>query len=139
MRPLVCGGKGSGIVASMAADDLGAPISYLVLEEGADVYSSDRERVGKVEHVLAAEEEDIFDGVVIDTETGPGGWRFADAPQVTEIHERGVLLAIPAAEVKSLPEPSANPAALEHHGAEDAEGRLEAKLRRAWDLISGNY
>jgi hypothetical protein len=119
--------------------DLGAPISYLVLEKGTDVYGSDREPIGKVEHVLADAEDDIFDGIVIDIAPGPGGWRFADAPVVAEIHERGVVLAIPAAEADSLPEPSENPAALEHHGAEDAPSPLQAKLRRAWDLISGNY
>jgi hypothetical protein len=123
----------------VAGDDLGDPISYLVLEEGTAVFSSDGERVGKVEHVLAAEEEDIFDGIVIDTAAGPGGWHFADAPQVDSIHERGVVLTIPAAEVPSLPKPSANPTALEHHGVEDTESPLQAKLRRAWDFISGKY
>ena len=123
----------------MANDDLGAPISYMVLAKGTPVLSSDGERVGAVEHVLADVEEDIFDGIVVDTREGPGGWRFADAPQIAEIHERGVVLTVPAAECASLPEPSANPAAVEHRGAEDTEGGLEHKLRRAWDLISGNY
>jgi hypothetical protein len=123
----------------VAGDELGDPVSYLVLREGTDVLSSDGERVGKVEHVLAVEEEDIFDGIVIDTAAGPGGWRFADASQVASIHERGVVLSVPAAEVASLPEPRANPATLEHHGGEDADSPLEAKLRRAWDFISGRY
>jgi len=123
----------------VAQNDYGEPISYLVLEQGIDVYSSDGERVGRVEHVLAAEDEDIFDGIVIDTEPGAGGWRFADAPYVDHIYEHGVVLGLAAAEVEALPEPSENPTALDHHGEEDSDSPLTAKLRRAWDLISGNY
>ena len=123
----------------MTDGDHGAPISYLVLEEGTDVYSADGDRVGTVEHVLADAEDDIFDGIVIDTRDGPGGWRFADAPHVDAIYERAVVLTVPAADAAALPEPSENPAALEHRGVEDTESPLEAKLRRAWDLISGRY
>ena len=119
--------------------DLGAPISYLVLDKGLPVYDPDGSEVGKVEHVLAAPEEDIFDGIVIDTAPGPGGWRFADAEQVTELHERGVLLRVGA---QALPEPSENPAAMDVDPAEEEERtgrRLEEKLKRAWDYITGNY
>jgi hypothetical protein len=119
--------------------DLGEPVSYLVLEPGADVYSADGERVGAVEHVLADEENDIFDGIVIDTEPGPGGLRFADAPDVAQIRDKGVVLGLVAAEVENLPKPEPNPAVMEQHGDEDTESPLQAKLRRAWDLISGNY
>ncbi len=99
--------------------------------------SADGERVGVVEHVLADEEADIFDGIVIDTQLGPGGLRFADAPQVTEIREDAVVLAVPAAEVEGLPEPQPAPAVMEHHGVEDAESPLQHKLRRAWEIVSG--
>jgi hypothetical protein len=118
--------------------DLGAPISYLVLEKGLPVYDPDGGDVGKVEHVLAAPEEDIFDGIVIDTGPGPGGWRFADAEQVAELHERGVLLQVGA---QALSEPSQNPAAMDVDPAEEERTgrRLEEKLKRAWDYISGNY
>jgi uncharacterized protein YrrD len=120
-----------------AMDDLGAPSSYLALAEGVPVFSSDGRELGKVEHVLAAPEEDIFDGFVIDTSVLPGGHRFVDAPEVDEIFERGVVLKIDAAAAERLPEPSANPGVLEV-GAEDMvpDGR-HRKLRRAWDLISG--
>ncbi len=120
-----------------AMDDLGSPSSYLVLSEGIDVYSSDGESLGKVEHVLAVPEDDIFDGFVIDTSVLPGGHRFVDAPEVEEIFERGVVLKIDAAAARELPEPSQNPGALEV-GADDMvpSGKHE-KLRRAWDLISG--
>jgi hypothetical protein len=119
--------------------DLGEPVSYLVVEPGADVYSADGEHVGTLQHVLADEENDIFDGIVIDTERGSGGLRFADAPEVAECRERGIVLTLTAAEAGNLPKPEANPAVMEHHGDEGSESALQAKLRRAWDLISGKY
>jgi uncharacterized protein YrrD len=119
--------------------EYGQPRSYLEADEGVDVISSDGQRVGALEHVLADDQSDIFDGIVIDTATGPGGHRFVDAPEVSEFREHAVLLTITAAEVESLPEPSANPAVMQHGGEEDSEGRLAQKLRRAWDLISGRY
>jgi uncharacterized protein YrrD len=121
-------------------EDLGAPSSYLSLGKGADVYSSDGEKVGKVEHVLAAPDADIFDGIVLDTSVLPGGHRFVDADQVEEIFERGVLLKIDQAAAEQLPEPSENPATMEVSADDVGEGgedRLKRKLRRAWDLISG--
>ena len=99
--------------------------------------SSDGERVGTVQHVLRDEETDIFDGIVIDVRLGPGGLRFVDAPDVGEIREDAVVIAVPAAQVDQLPEPSANPAVMESHGVEDSEGKLEHKLRRAWEIVSG--
>ena len=90
-------------------EDLGAPASYLTLAEGVPVYSSDGEELGKVEHVLADPDVDVFDGIVLDTSVLPGGRRFADATQVAEIYERGVVLTLEAAAAERLPEPSANP------------------------------
>ncbi|HVE69202.1 MAG TPA: hypothetical protein VNB64_11525 [Solirubrobacteraceae bacterium] len=116
--------------------DLGAPVSYLVLETGVPVYDSARSEVGRVEHVLAAEEEDIFDGIVIDGRAGPGGWRFADADQIGALYERGVVLAVGA---DALHDPEAAPGVLEADPGEAQESPLAARLRRAWDLISGNY
>ena len=113
------------------------PASYLTLEPGADVISADGERVGTVEHVLRDEETDIFDGIVIDVRLGPGGLHFVDAPEVGEIREGSVTIAVPAAQVENLPKPSANPAVMESHGVEDSESRLEHKLRRAWEIVSG--
>ena len=57
-------------------EDLGAPSSYLELGKGAECFSCDGEKVGKVEHVLAVPEDDIFDGIVLDTSVLPGGHRF---------------------------------------------------------------
>jgi hypothetical protein len=84
-------------------EDLGDPISYLVAKRGIPVFSSDGEKVGRVSKVLAAPEANMFDGILFDTGWGPGSRRFVDAPEVSQIHERGVILGIPAAEVESLP------------------------------------
>src|SRR4051812_34198366 len=124
---------------SPVMSDYGAPTSYLEVETGIDVMSADGERVGTLEHVLADENADIFDGIVIDVSAGPGGHGFVDAPEVSELRERAVLLPLPAAAIENLPEPSANPAVMEHGGEEDAESPVAQKLRRAWDLISGRY
>lgn len=118
-------------------DDLGAPISFLTLSKGVQVYSSDDEEVGKVEYVLSAPNIDIFDGIVLDTSVLPGGHRFVDAPEVAEIYERGVVLSIDAAAAKNLPEPSANPGSLDVDPADLVGSERHGKLRRAWDLISG--
>src|SRR5215217_5630691 len=85
--------------SAMAADsveDLGAPASYLTLQEGCRCYSSDGEDLGKVAHVLADPDVDLFDGFVLDTSVLPGSHRFVDADQVASIHERGVVLAVDA-------------------------------------------
>lgn len=119
-------------------DDLGAPSSYLAVQPGVPVYSSDGKKLGEVEHVLSVPDDDIFDGIVLDTSVLPGGHRFVDAPEVGEIYERGVVLKIDAAAAEKLPEPSANPGSIEV-GADDVVDDRHGKLRRAWDLISGDY
>jgi uncharacterized protein YrrD len=122
-------------------EDLGNPSSYRVLAEGTPVYSSDAEKLGEVEHVLCDQEIDIFDGLVIDQSVLPGGHRFADATQVEEVYDRGVVLSIDAAAAESLPEPEKSAAALEVTGEDFAErewdDELEGKLKRAWDFLSG--
>jgi uncharacterized protein YrrD len=75
-------------------DDLGDPISYLMLEKGADVYANDGEKLGKVAEVRADTERDIFDGIVLDrTPLRPGGHELITADRIESIFERGVLLA----------------------------------------------
>ena len=119
--------------------DLGNPASYLVLGDGTPVLSSDGREVGKVEHVLADADSDLFDGVIVDMRAGPGGHRFADASQVEAIYERGVVLAMTAAAAEELPVPSENPAALEASPDDTTPDDLKDKLKRAWDYLSGNY
>lgn len=118
--------------------DLGPPVSYLVLDKGTPVFSSDGEKVGAVTHVLADEAEDVFDGVVIEEHWGKSGHRFVDADQIAEIHEGGVVLKLDAAAAQQLPKPSPNPAVIRDDPT-DAGTSLGQKLRRAWDHISGNY
>jgi uncharacterized protein YrrD len=120
-------------------DDIGAPGSYMTLVAGVPVYSRDGERLGEVEHVLAEPEKDIFDGIVFEADPLTGGHRFVDAPEVERIHERGVVIALDASDAERLPEPSENPATMSASPDDTAEGELERKLRRAWDLISGRY
>ena len=84
--------------------DEGAPIAYTVLEAGVPVLTSDGEQIGTVQHVIAAPEKDIFDGLVIDTKAH--GKRFVDAEHVGSIHEHGVDLRIDAATAENLPAPA---------------------------------
>lgn len=113
----------------------GAPGSYLTLESGTPVVASDGQEVGTVEHVLAAPEEDIFDGLVV--RTGDGR-RFVEGPLVDEIYERAVVLTVPAADVARLPDPSENPDGMGGDPADAASEGLGDKLRRAWRLVSGD-
>jgi uncharacterized protein YrrD len=108
--------------------------SYLTLSEGTPVLATGGQHVGTVQHVLADVEEDIFDGLVIDTRFGPGGRRFVDAPHVAGITDDAVTLALTEREVEQLPEPTANPAVLE---ADPVPPDLGDKLKRAWDMITG--
>ncbi len=119
--------------------DPGLPISYEVLERGTAVYSSEGEQVGTVAHVLAAEEVDIFEGIVILEHRGRSGHRFVEAEDIADMYERAVMLRLDRAAAERLPEPSANPAVMHDDPAEGGSGALAEKLRRAWDHISGNY
>jgi sporulation protein YlmC with PRC-barrel domain len=75
-------------------DDLGLPISYLVLEKGAAVYTSAGEKLGKVVEIRADMRNDIFDGIVVDrSPLLPGGEELITADRIEEIFERGVVLA----------------------------------------------
>ncbi len=86
------------------AMDEGAQIAYTVLERDVPVYASDGTEVGKVRRVVAAQDQDIFHGIVITT--GPLRHSFAAADQVAELHEHGVNLSIDAAEAAALPPPA---------------------------------
>lgn len=118
-------------------DDLGEPISYLTLNRNVPVYSSDGKRVARVVRVLREPRADMFDGIIIDTTAGPGGHKFVDAPEVGQIHERGVVLEIDAAEVQKLPQPRANPGSLSVGPSDLVKGGGPGFFRRAWDRLSG--
>jgi uncharacterized protein YrrD len=106
-------------------EDVGAPISYLVLQDGTPVYDRSGDRVGTVEHVLADDRQDVFHGLVVSTRDGH---RYAPAKMVDGLFERAVILAKPAGE---LPEPSADPAA-----EAVADKGLGDQLKRAWDWVT---
>ena len=126
-----------------AEEPAAEPSSYLTLEAGTKVLSSDGEQIGEVAHVLAVEEDDIFDGIVVDASWLPGGHVFADAAQVQEIRTDAVTLKLDAEACRSLPQPSDNPAVMEvgadDMAKDDLGDETKDKLRRAWDRISGNY
>jgi hypothetical protein len=117
--------------------DYGDRISYLVLEPGTPVYTSDGQPVGTVKRLLAVPDEDIYDGLILHTEDGD---RFVDAPHASELYERAVVLDITSDEVHHLPEPTPNPAALEVTPDDTVKhSGLGEALRKAWNRISGNY
>jgi hypothetical protein len=115
--------------------DLGPPIAYTVLEEGTPVYDRHGRRIGVVEQVVADFELDIFDGVIVHSRPLPGGHLFADVDQIAELRERGVVLSVGR---KDLHEPPGR-AARKRRDRDDtgSETPLEARLRRAWDRLSG--
>ena len=119
--------------------DLGQPVAYAVLNPGTPVYSSDNQEIGKVSHVLAAEDEDVFDGIVIGEHIFGEEHRFADADDIQAIYEHGVVLKLDRAASEQLPKPTANPAVMRDDPAESNAEFRHQKLRRAWDLISGKY
>jgi hypothetical protein len=116
--------------------DLGEPSSYLSVNKGIPVYSSDGEKLGRVVEVLCAPNLDMFDGVIFDTTAGPGGHRFVDAPEVGEIYEGGMVLKIDAAAAKQLPAPGDNPGSL-NVSAADITDREPTFVERAWNFLSG--
>ena len=114
-------------------DDLGPPTAYTGLAESTPVYDRNGERVGVVEHVLADFQLDIFEGVIVHTHPLAGKHVFADAEQIAELHERGVVLAVDRDQLHDPPDESARV-----RGSNEAdEAPLEARLRRAWDWLSG--
>ncbi len=117
-------------------DNLGEPGSYLTISNGAPVFSSDGENLGRVVRVLSAPNLDMFDGVVFDTTAGPGGHRFVDAPGGGGIFENGIVLKIAAAEAARLPKPNANPGAIKVNPG-DLGGAKQGFFRRSWDRLSG--
>ncbi|HWF71864.1 MAG TPA: hypothetical protein VG186_00890 [Solirubrobacteraceae bacterium] len=114
--------------APPSAEELGAPIAYLAIDEGTPVYDAGGERIGVIEHVM--EYHGIFEGLIIHTYPLPGRHLYAGPDQISEIRERAVLLSV---DRTALQEPRRPRPASENR----PESVLEARLRRAWDWISG--
>jgi hypothetical protein len=109
-------------------EGLGAPVAYTVLPDGVPVYDRDQAPAGEVEHVLADEGSDIFHGLIVRTS---GGHRFAGRDQIAALHQGGVLLAVPGADLR---EPSADPVAAD--ADRPAGEQVQEGLRRAWEWLS---
>jgi hypothetical protein len=78
---------------------------------------------------------DIFEGLIVHTLPLPGRHLFADADQIASLHERGVLLSVDRDELHDPSQKSTrqtNP-----DNPSPGESPLQARLRRAWDWISG--
>ena len=85
----------------MARDgDPGRPIAYEALAAGTGVYDREGQWVGTVKQVLQVPEEDVFDGLLVETDEGS---RFIDGPEVADIAERRVELSIGREEVLRRP------------------------------------
>ena len=107
--------------------DDGEAIHYAAVERGTPVYSSDEVEVGRVEAILDNYKEHIFDGIVF--KDPDGALRFADAPEVRRTAERGVTLAITAAEAAQLPPPDEGTPSF---GPNLAKGRMSRMFGRGW-------
>jgi hypothetical protein len=111
-------------------EDLGSPIAWIAVTEGTPVYDPDGNIVGVVERVHAPAE--IFEGVMIHTRPLPGRHLYARHDQIDRIHERGVVLSVGRDE---LTEPEPQPR--RRRRRRSLEPGWEARLRRAWDWLTG--
>ncbi|MGI5211726.1 PRC-barrel domain-containing protein [Plantactinospora sp. CA-290183] len=111
-------------------DNLGAPVAYLALTDGVPVYDRNGDDIGTVEHVLADEGADIFHGLVV--RAASDRHLFAAREQIGTLHERGVVLTVPRAE---LHEPSEDAVAADATNDSVREQAGEG-LRRAWKWLS---
>jgi hypothetical protein len=107
---------------------LGPRVAYLAIDEGTPVYDRSGMRVGVVEHVM--DEGGIFEGFIVHTYPLPGRHLYADANQIDEIHQRGVVLSV---ERSDLHDPQTESAKRKWG---QPETTLEARLRRALDWIT---
>ena len=114
--------------------DLGSPISYFVLKQGTAVHAAGREQIGTVERVLYVEQEDVFDGIVIQTDHG---LRFVDAEQVDGIYERAVVTTLTVEEAGKLPLPESGTPVYQVDTAEATGKSFGDRLRRLFGKGGG--
>jgi hypothetical protein len=114
--------------------------SWEALEAGTPVVASGGEPVGTVKEVIAAAEQDIFEGLIVDTEQGA---RYVDEEAIGDIYERHVVLKLDQRACQSLPEPDPAPAAMSVTPDDVSEGKTAYKrdiwFKRIWNRLSGNY
>jgi hypothetical protein len=118
----------------------GSRSSWEALDQGTPVLASGGESVGTVKEVLAAAEEDIFEGLLVNTDRGE---RYVDEEAIDDIYDDRVVLKLDAAACRQLPEPSPAPAAMEVTADDVSEGKGAYKrdvwFKRVWNRLSGNY
>ncbi len=112
-------------------EDLGPPIAYTLLPEGVPVFDRNGNRTGVVDEIVADFQVDVFEGLVVHTLPLPGRHLFASPEQIESMHERGVVLAVEAADL-----PEHGPSA-ERRRKEEEPPRppLAAWFARAWDRV----
>ena len=114
--------------------DCGSPVSYLALGQGTAVYAAEWERIGTVESVRYVESEDVFDGIVVQTQDG---LRFVDADQVDRIYERCVITTLTPEEARQLPVPTGGPPVFRVDPAEETGRSFRDRLRRLFGKGGG--
>lgn len=103
------------------------PIAYTALERGTAVVSSDGREFGTVEHVLAVDEVDVFDGIVVKTAEGI---RFVDADRVGTIYPTRVETTLSDAEADALPKPDQDAPAYDADADDDTGTSLSDRFGR---------
>ncbi len=81
---------------------MSTPVSWFLIRPGWEVHASDGKQVGRVEEILGAQEDDIFNGLVV--ATGFFSGRYVPAERVRAISEGRVDLDLSAGEVDALPD-----------------------------------
>jgi uncharacterized protein YrrD len=77
------------------------PVSWLVIEPGWKVVAADGSDVGRVEEVVGDEENDIFNGLAVNTGM-LGKPKVVPSENVAEIVEGEIRLDLPAEAIDSL-------------------------------------
>jgi len=85
------------------------PISWRVVPQDVDVRSAEGAKVGTVDDLLGSDEADIFHGLMVKLSNGDAGNRqvFVPADQVSLLTGSHVDVVLEAAEVRALPDASA--------------------------------
>ena len=109
----------------MTADD-GIPIAYTGLPRGTPVVSASGREFGVVEHVLEIPAEDLFDGIVVATDSG---LRFVDRDQIEQITTVRVTCELTDEQVATLAQPQ-GASAYSADPTEDAGSSLHDRFGR---------
>ena len=78
-----------------------APVSWMTLSKGADVFTSDGKQVGVIGTVVADRQKDIFSGITLSGGLF-GTERFVPADLVADMRADGVHLALSEEQIEGL-------------------------------------